>query len=184
MQCVPGVGGLAALDELVLLLLVHLLELEVARVGGGSELAALENHKHHGANDGDEVERQVHEVADDGAGSEFGKGLCGELAQLRDGVAAGLDGALLRNQRGLVARHERAVEGVDQGIVNEEVLAQHVEDGRALAEHQQHRGYEGERAIEDGEDGGLRHVGHDEHEYCDAEAQRHGRDQLLRERPP
>lgn len=180
----PGVCCLAALNELFLFPLVHLLELKVACVRCRSKFASLQNHEHHSTYDGDEVKRQIHEVADDGAGSEFREWLCCKLAQLCNWVTARLDSALLCDQSGHIARHEGTVEGVDERIVNEEVLAQHVEDGGALAENQQDGRYERQRSIEDREDSRLGYVCNHEHEHGDAESQGHGRDQLRREGPP
>ena len=181
---VPGIGSLAALYKLLLFFLVHLLELKVACVSCRTKSATLQDHKENGSHDRDEVEREIHEVADDGAGCELCKWLCRKLAQLRDWVTSGLDGALLRDQSGHVARHECAIEGVNKSIVNKEIFAQQIEDRRALAEHEKNGRNEGERTVEYGEDSGLRHVCHNEHEHRDAEAKGDCRYQLCSERTP
>ena len=64
----------------------------------GAKLAALENDEQHSSNNRDEVQRQVHEVADNGCWGELGEGLGDKLAQLRNGVASRLDLALVLDQ--------------------------------------------------------------------------------------
>lgn len=68
------VGGLVLLDPLLALRLAPLLQLEVARVRRGAGTARLHDDEEDGADDGDEVEREVEEVADDGARGELRKG--------------------------------------------------------------------------------------------------------------
>lgn len=183
-ETIPGVSSLATFHELILLLLVHLLELEVPCVRCRSEPASLQDHEEDSTHNRDKVQREVHEVADDSARCKLRERLGRELTQLCDWVTARLDGTLLRDQSGHVARHESAVEGVDERIVNKEVLAEHIENGGALAEHKQDSRNESERTVEDGKDGGLRHVGHDEHERRHAQTKGDGGDQLCSERTP
>jgi hypothetical protein len=67
-----SVGALSLLNPLLLTGLAHTLEMEISRMGSRSSALALEQDEHDGTNDGNEVEREVHDVSDDSAGSEFG----------------------------------------------------------------------------------------------------------------
>lgn len=84
----------------------------------------------------------------------------------------------------LIAGQEGAVEGINQSIVDEEVLGEDVEDGGGFGEDEEDCGDDGERAVEDGEDGGLRDVGYGEHEDCDADAEGEGGEELVGEGAP
>jgi hypothetical protein len=119
----PSIGGLAALDELLLLLLLHLLELEVPRMRCWAELAALQNDKQNSANDRNEVQRKVHEVSDDGRGRELGEWLRYQFTELCDRVASRLDLSFVGDQRRHVTRHKRAIKDINQSIINHEVFA-------------------------------------------------------------
>lgn len=180
----PSICSLALLDELLLLLLLHLLELEVPSMRGWAELASLKHDKNERANNRDGSDGQVHEIPDDGLGSELCKGGADKLAQLCDGVASRFDLAFFGYQRSLVAADQCAVKGINQGIVDEKVLAQDGEDGRRLAEDKQNSGKDGERAVEDGEKGSLRDIGDGEHHDSDTQPKGDGRDELGSERLP
>lgn len=159
------------------------------------KLAALHDDEQHCADDGNEVERQVHEVADYRLGREFGERLRHNLTQLGDRVVAGLDLALVRDQRRQVAVQEGllsvnstlsghmgktyAIEGVDESLIDQKVLAQDRKDRRALAEDEQNSGEERKRAIENCEDGGLRDIGYGKHQHRHTEAERDGREKLV-----
>ena len=93
-----SVGAPSLLDPLLLALLRHTLELEVACVSRGTGTLALDQDEHNCANDRNEVQRQIHDIADDGTGGELGEGLCCHLSQSRDWVAARLDLAVTRDQ--------------------------------------------------------------------------------------
>ena len=67
---IPSVSSLALLHELLLLRFIHALELEVPAVRRRAVLAALQGDEGYGADDGDEVEGEVHEVADYRCGGE------------------------------------------------------------------------------------------------------------------
>lgn len=165
-------------------MLAHLLELEIPRVRGRSELPALQNDKEHSAHHGDQVQRQIQEVPDDCLRGESLKRLLGDLAQTRHVVASALHLALLGDERLLVAREQRAVESVNESIVDEEVLGEDVENGGSFGEDEQDSGDDGEGSVEDGEDGGLRDIGHCEHEDRNAETERDCRDELVGEGAP
>ena len=72
----------------------------------GSKLAALEDDEHDRPDDGNEVERQVHEVADNGIGGELCEWCLEHLAELCDGIGAGRNLTLGRHEGGLVAGDE------------------------------------------------------------------------------
>lgn len=55
-------------------------------MGGRAKLASLKYDEEYGTDNGDEVERKVHEVSDDGAGCELCERLGDQLAQLGNRV--------------------------------------------------------------------------------------------------
>lgn len=78
----PGVCGSALLYEVIPLALLHLLELEVSRMRRRAEFTALQDDEQDRPDDGDKVQREVHEVADDGRRGKLGEWLRHKLAQL------------------------------------------------------------------------------------------------------
>lgn len=64
---------LSLVDKSVALRIIHLAQLKVARVSQGTHAPSLQDEEDDGADDGDEVEWEVEEVADDGLGRESGK---------------------------------------------------------------------------------------------------------------
>lgn len=150
----------------------------------GTELASLKNHKDTSSNNGDEVEREVHEVPNNSAGRKLGERLGDKLAQFAYRVASRLDLTLGSNQGGLAAREKRAIKSINQGIIDEEVLAQDREDGRSFTQHKQDRCKDGKRAIEDGEKSGLWHIRDSKHQHRHTHAKRQGGHKLRGEGLP
>jgi len=150
----------------------------------GTKLAALENDEGHGTDNGNEVEREVHEISDDSTGSKLGEWLRHKLTQLSDRVASRLDLALGGHQRGLASREQSAIEGVNQGIVDKEILAQDIEDGRLFTQYKQNSTNNGERPVEERQERDLRHIGDGEHQHCHPKTERYGGDQFRGERLP
>lgn len=169
------VCALSLLNPLVLTGLVHSLELEVSGVSSGPSALALEEDEHDGTDDGDEVERQVHDVSDDGTGCELCEWLLDEFAETANGITTTTDLALLGDELSLALSDQSTVERVNQALLNEERLGQGVEDGTALVQTQQSGVDCGKRAIEDGEDGGLREVAEDKDTGEGADAEQEGR---------
>lgn len=153
-------------------------------MGGRAKLAALKHDKDECTDDRDKVQGEVYEVADDGLGREPCKRLAHELAQLSDGIASWLDLALFGHEGGLVSADQGAVESVDEGIVDEKVLAEDREDGGRLAENEQHGGEDGEWTIKYRKNCGLGDVEQREHHGCHPKTERRGWYELGRERLP
>lgn len=59
----------------------------------------------------------------------------------------------------MVASEEGAIEGVDEGLVDEEVFGEDAEDGGGFGEDEEDGGDDGEGAVDEGEDGCLGDVG-------------------------
>lgn len=93
---------------------------------------ALQDDKDNGANHGDEVQRQIQQVANDGIRRELGERLLDQLAQPLNVVSSRLDLPALLDQVLAILRQESAIEGIDQSLVNEEGARDQVGDGRAL----------------------------------------------------
>jgi len=139
-----------------------------------AESASLQDDKSNRANNGNEVERKVHQVPYYGIWCELGERPRDKLAQFAYRVAPRLDLALCGDERGLASGEQCSIKGVDEGIVNEEVLAQDVEDGRRFTEDEQDGAHDGKRTIEQGEEGDLGQIGDCEHEDRHAHTERHG----------
>jgi hypothetical protein len=84
-------------------------------MGCGTRLAALERNEDRGSHDGNEVQREIEEVSDDGGWGEALKRLFDELAELGHRIRAipGLDVTTVGDQEGLVASDE----GLHLGLV-------------------------------------------------------------------
>ena len=145
---------------------------------------ALEEDEHDCTNNGDEVERQVHDVSDDGAGCELGERLLNEFTKTTNGITTTADLALLGDELSLALSDQSAVEGVNQALLDEEGLGEGVEDGAALVQAQQGGIDSGERAVEDGKYGGLRKVAEYEDTGEGADAEQEGGDEFGCERLP
>jgi hypothetical protein len=173
-----SVGALSLLNPLLLTGLAHTLEMEVSRMSSRSSTLALEQDEHDGTNDGDEVERQVHDVSDDSAGSELCERLGDELAETTNGITAATDLALLGDELGLALGDKSAVKGVDQAVLDQECLGKGVEDGATLVETQESGIDSGQGTVEDSKDGGLWEVAEEEDTGECGDAESDGGDQL------
>jgi len=78
-------------------------------MGIGTKLPALQGDEHDGSDDRNKVERQIHEVADDGFGRELGKGSLKNFAELCNRVRSGIDLTFGGYEGGLVAGDEGLV---------------------------------------------------------------------------
>jgi hypothetical protein len=76
------------------------------------------------------------------------------------------------------------IEGVHQGLLDEEAARDEAGDGGALAEDDEDRGDDGERAVDEGEHDGLRDVGEGEHEGRHGDGRGEGWRGALHERLP
>lgn len=139
---------------------------------------ALEQDEHDGTDDGNEVERQVHDVSDDGTGSKFGEWLGDEFTKTANGITAATDLALLGDKLGLALCDESAVEGVDQALLDQKGLGQGIEDGAALVETQQSGIDGGQGAVKDGKDCSLWKVAEEEDTGECGDAESDGRQEL------
>jgi len=64
-----------------------------------------------------EVERQIHDIADEGLWAEAAEGALENLAKTVNGIGARLELSALRHNIGGISRDEGAVKGVQQGIL-------------------------------------------------------------------
>jgi hypothetical protein len=99
------------LHEVLPLTLTHLFQLEIASMGLGPEATALHDDEENGTHNGNEVKREIHEVANDSCGCELGKRSFNEFAQSCNGVAPGLHLAAFRDYIGHVLGNEGLVRG-------------------------------------------------------------------------
>ena len=161
-------------NKRLLLRSTHTLELKIPRMGIRPKLPALQNHKQHGANNGDKVQRKIHQVPQNRLRTKPRKRLPNQLAQPRNRIIPALQLAPRANKRLLPTLDKRAVKSVDESFFDEQRAADNVGDCRAFAEHQQDGGEDREGPVEERHDGCLRQVGEEEHEGCDAHAGRDG----------
>lgn len=77
---------------------------------------ALKDDEHDGADHGNEVEREVHQVANHCFRGELGERLARELAQTLDSIANGgrFDLAFFGDQSGMAALDEGGIECIDE----------------------------------------------------------------------
>lgn len=87
----------------------------------------------------DEVEREEHKVANDGAWRELLERFARQLAEPRNGIArtTRLDLALFGNEVGLALGDEGTVKGVSQAVLDEQGLREHHCQGATLAQDKQ-----------------------------------------------
>lgn len=116
----------------------YTLELEVSSMSTWSVSLALQHNEDDGAHYRDEVERQVHKVADDGLRRELRKWLGDQFAQARNSVSSSgtFDLTLLSHKFGLAAGDKSAVEGVDQAVLDKESLGEDHGKSATLTQHQ------------------------------------------------
>lgn len=157
-----SICALSLLDPFFLASLVHTLELEVSSVSSRTGTLPLEKDEHDSTDNRDEVERQVHDVSDDGAGSELGEGLLDEFAQAANSISAATDLALPGYEFGLALGDQSAVECVNQALLDEECFRKGVKDGATLVQTQQSGINGGQRSVEDCENSSLGKVSEEE----------------------
>ena len=126
----PCIGGLVLIDMLLLLGVIPLLQLEVPRVCRWPSPPPLQYHKHDGAYHGDEVERQIHQVPDQGIGGELLKRRLRQFAQLSHDTTTALNLPAFRDQVCSILTNEYTIERVNQGIFNEEGFGEYCEERR------------------------------------------------------
>ena len=128
--CIPCIGSLVLIDMLLLLSTIPLLQLEVPRVCRWSRPLTLQYHKHDSAHYGDEVKRQIHQVSDQGIRCEFLERRLRQFAQLPHDTATTLNLPAFRDEICSIFANKYTIEGVNQGIFNEEGFGEYREERR------------------------------------------------------
>lgn len=111
----------------------------------------------------DEVERQVHDVPNEGLGAIFLERALQDLAKSVHRIAARLDLPALTHHTRLIAGDHRTVKRVQQSILKKEVSRHEIDYDGALIEYQDSSRQGSQRAVDKNEDGELRQVGEKEH---------------------
>ena len=109
------------------------------------------------------VERQVHQIADEGLGAELVKRTLQDLAEFVHGIASVLELSPLEDQLARIPRNHGAVKRIQQCILHKVRSCYHVDNGRALAQDKDDGREDGEWAIDKHHYGELWHVGEHEH---------------------
>ena len=122
------------------LLLVPSLQAEVSCVCGLSTVASLDEDEDCGTDDWDEVEWQVHEVADESLHVELLEWAASNLGEAGDGVSSGLQLSAVGDNAGLIASEKCAIKDIDHGILNDEVAGEDVDDCRRFGENEEDGG--------------------------------------------
>lgn len=148
---------------------------------GLTAVATLQSDEDDRSHDGDEVERQVHDISDDRTGAELLEGTPDDLAKLCDGITARLQFSTLGYEVVGVLGDEGSVEGVEQGFLEQPILGDCVYDGGTLVEDKEDRRQDSNRPVHEDQHSELRQVGEGEHANQDTRAQHQGRDQLAEE---
>lgn len=118
----------------------------------------LHEHIHRGPENGDEVKGEIEQGSGEGiAGVEFSDWAVEDLPQSlqplprrRGGRGGRFNDAALGKQALAAALQQRAVEGVEQGVAEEERSRKEGGDGRALGEDEESSGERGEGAVGEG----------------------------------
>lgn len=129
------------------LLLVPSLQAEVSGVCGLSTVASLDEDEDCGTDDWDEVEWQVHEVADEGLHVELLEWAASDLGKTRDGVSSRLKLAAVRNDARLIACQKCAVKDINHSILNDEVAGQDVDNCGGFGENEEDGGERSQWAV-------------------------------------
>lgn len=127
-------------SESLHLLLVPSLQAEVSCVCGLSTVASLDEDKDCGADDWDEVEWQVHEVADESLNVELLEWAASNLGKAGDGVSSGLEFATVGDDARLIASEKCAIENINHSILNNEVAGQDVDNCGRFGENEEDGG--------------------------------------------
>lgn len=131
-----------------------------------------------------EVERQVHDIADQRLGAETLEGVLEDLSQSLNGISARLELSALTDEVGSVPGNQGTVEGVQKGILHHEVPGKERNDGRALVQDEYCGGEHGKRSVDESHERELRHVGEEKHARHHSDRKCHDRGQLLKEGLP
>lgn len=118
----------------------------------------LDKNKNGSADDRDEVQRQVHKVTNDCLWAELCERTLECLSQPLDWVAAGLDLSTPLYKFALVSGKQSAIKGFQDGILQQIISRDHVDNRGTLVENQEDGGKDREWAIDEDEDGELRQV--------------------------
>ena len=131
----------------------------------------LQKDEDHRADYGNEVERQVHEVPDDGFGAEFVEGTLENLAQLLHRITARFDLAPLADHIGGIPGKQGSIECIEQCILKQPVARNNVDNCRTLVQDQQDSSEDGKRSVDEDEECQLGEVGQGEHAGNDTDGQ-------------
>ena len=107
---------------------IPLLQLEVPRVCRWPCPLTLQYHKHDSAHHGDEVERQIHQVPDQGIRCELLKRRFRQFAQLPHDTTTTLNLPAFRDEICSILANKYTIEGVNQGIFNKEGFGEYGEE--------------------------------------------------------
>lgn len=166
-------------EPVVLLCRSPALELEVPSVHALATVATLDENERGSAYNRDEVQRQVHDVTDDGIGREFGERAADKLAQTSHGITARLELTAFLDDLGGVLGDKSSIKSVENSILEEEVARDEVDDDGALVQDEQRRGEGGQRSVDKDEDGQLGEIGEEKHEDGDTGCEGQGGDESL-----
>lgn len=130
----------------------------------GADTLPLDDDVDQRADDGDEIQRQIQQRPDPRPRRELMERPPDQFPQPGDGVMPGVRLQLpaVGDERVVTLGDQRAVEGVDEGVVEQEGPRQRAGERRALAQHQQRRGEGRERTGCESQHGHLRHIREEE----------------------
>lgn len=105
---------------------------------------------------GNEVKREVHDVADQGLRAVLLERTLQNLAQSRNRVSAGLQLPTFTHNAGRIPGNQGAVERIQKGVLQHEVPGHDGDDGRTLTQNEQSRGNRSQRSVDEDRNGKLR----------------------------
>ena len=102
-----------------------------------------------------EVQWQIHEVADRALDAESAEGVLENLSESLHGILAGLQLSAFAQDLGLILGNQSSVKSIKQGVLQHEVLRNHRDDDGALVEHQKNGGEDCQGSVEEHHDAEL-----------------------------
>lgn len=137
-------------------------------------LLTLDSDKYRGTDNRNGIERQIHDVTNDGLWAESIKWTLEDLAQFLHRITARFDLSSLAHDLSVSACEQSAVECVKQCIPEEIVSRNEIDDSGAFVENEQTGGYNCEWSVdkdENGELGKIRECEHATDDTCGEENQ-------------
>lgn len=122
-----------------------------------------------------EVEREIHDVSDNGLRRKLAERIFDNFSKSFNGIASRLYLSSLTDDASGVLGNERSIESVQESILQEKVAGDQIHDRGALIKYKENSRKDGQRAVDENQDGQLRKIGEEEHGRRNTYSQTNGR---------